>query len=331
LRSYNINPAHALKLWWTKEIDSMEPIVIETTNLSKRYGKQIVAVDGLNLAIRKGEIYGFLGPNGAGKTTTLRMLLGLVRPTSGTGKILGKPLGTAAGIARVGALVESPTFYPYLSGRRNLRILARYAGVPISRVDAVLDQVELTLRARDTFKTYSLGMKQRLGVAAVLLKDPDVLILDEPTNGLDPQGMTEMRALIRVLGHGGRTVLLFSHLLGEVEQICDRVGVIRHGKLIAEGTVADLRGQAQLLVRADPLERAQRLAEQLYGIERVQVMDGALVLATDPAQAAELARVLVTNGVALSELRPVKRSLEATFMELTGEEYDTVGKGVRAL
>lgn len=308
----------------------MEPIVIETTNLSKRYGKQIVAVDGLNLAIRKGEIYGFLGPNGAGKTTTLRMLLGLVRPTSGTGKVLGKPLGTAAGIARVGALVESPTFYPYLSGRRNLRILARYAGVPISRVDAVLDQVELTLRARDTFKTYSLGMKQRLGVAAVLLKDPDVLILDEPTNGLDPQGMTEMRALIRVLGHGGRTVLLSSHLLGEVEQICDRVGVISHGKLIAEGTVADLRGQAQLLVRADPLERAQRLAEQLYGIERVQVMDGALVLATDPAQAAELARVLVTNGVALSELRPVKRSLEATFMELTGEEYDTVGKGVRA-
>jgi ABC-type multidrug transport system ATPase subunit len=330
LRSYNINPAHALKLWWTKEIDSMEPIVIETTNLSKRYGKQIVAVDGLNLAIRKGEIYGFLGPNGAGKTTTLRMLLGLVRPTSGTGKVLGKPLGTAAGIARVGALVESPTFYPYLSGRRNLRILARYAGVPISRVDALLDQVELTLRARDTFKTYSLGMKQRLGVAAVLLKDPDVLILDEPTNGLDPQGMTEMRALIRVLGHGGRTVLLSSHLLGEVEQICDRVGVISHGKLIAEGTVADLRGQAQLLVRADPLERAQRLAEQLYGIERVQVMDGALVLATDPAQAAELARVLVTNGVAPSELRPVKRSLEATFMELTGEEYDTVGKGVRA-
>ena len=308
----------------------MEPIVIETTNLSKRYGKQIVAVDGLNLAIRKGEIYGFLGPNGAGKTTTLRMLLGLVRPTSGTGKVLGKPLGTAAGIARVGALVESPTFYPYLSGRRNLRILARYAGVPISRVDAVLDQVELTLRARDTFKTYSLGMKQRLGVAAVLLKDPDVLILDEPTNGLDPQGMTEMRALIRVLGHGGRTVLLSSHLLGEVEQICDRVGVISHGRLIAEGTVADLRGQAQLLVRADPLERAQRLAEQLYGIERVQVMDGALVLATDPAQAAELARVLVTNGFALSELRPVKRSLEATFMELTGEEYDTVGKGVRA-
>jgi ABC-2 type transport system ATP-binding protein len=307
----------------------MEPIVIETTNLSKRYGKRIVAVDGLNLTIRKGEIYGFLGPNGAGKTTTLRMLLGLVHPTSGAGKVLGKPLGTQAGLARVGALVESPTFYPYLSGWRNLRILAYYAGVPSSRVAVVLDQMELTRRAGDTFKTYSLGMKQRLGVAAALLKDPDVLILDEPTNGLDPQGMTEMRALIRVLGHGGRTVLLSSHLLGEVEQICDRVGVISHGRLIAEGTVAALRGQAQLLVRADPLEQAQRLAEQLYGAERVQVMDGALVLATDPAQAAELAHVLVTAGVALSELRPVKRSLEATFMELTGEEYDTGGKGVR--
>ena len=307
----------------------MEPMVIETANLSKRYGKQIVAVDGLNLTIRKGEIYGFLGPNGAGKTTTLRMLLGLVRPTSGTGKLLGKPLGTAGGLASVGALVESPTFYPYLSGWRNLRILARYAGVPSSRVDAVLDQVELTRRAGDTFKTYSLGMKQRLGVAAALLKDPDVLILDEPTNGLDPQGMTEMRALIRALGHSGRTVLFSSHLLGEVEQICDRVGVIRHGKLIAEGTVADLRGEAKLLVRANPLEQAQRLAEQLYGNERVQVIDDALVLAIDPAQAAEIARVLVTAGVALSELRPVKRSLEATFMELTGEEHDTVGIGER--
>src|SRR5947209_8930964 len=215
---------------------SMEPMVIETIHLSKRYGKQIVAVDGLNLTIRKGEIYGFLGPNGAGKTTTLRMLLGLVRPTSGTGTVLGKPLGTAAGLARVGALVESPTFYPYLSGWRNLRILARYAGAPSSRVDAVLDQVELTRRAGDTFKAYSLGMKQRLGVAAALLKDPDVLILDEPTNGLDPQGMTEMRALIRALGHGGRTVLFSSHMLGEVEQICDRVGVIRHGNPNAEGS-----------------------------------------------------------------------------------------------
>src|SRR5260370_4638340 len=147
---------HALKPSWNKEIDSMDPSVIEPANLSKRYGKQVVAVDGLNLAIRKGEIYGFLGPNGAGKTTTLRMLLGLVRHTSGTGKVMGKPLGTAARIARVGALVESPAFYPYISGRRNLRVLARYAGVPSSRVDALLAQVDLTRRPADTFNTYSL-------------------------------------------------------------------------------------------------------------------------------------------------------------------------------
>jgi len=308
----------------------MEPMMmIETTHLTKHYGKQIVAVDDLNLTIWKGEIYGFLGPNGAGKTTTLRMLLGLVRPTSGTGKVLGKPLGAADGLAGVGALVESPTFYPYLSGWHNLRILARYAGVPSSRINAVLEQVDLTRRAEDTFKTYSLGMKQRLGVAAALLKDPELLILDEPTNGLDPQGMAEMRALMRTLGHGGRTVLFSSHLLGEVEQVCDRVGVISHGRLIAEGTVADLRGQAQLLVRADPLEQAQRLAEQRYGAERVHVMEGSLVLAVDPAQAAELARVLVTAGVALSELRLVKRTLEATFMKLTGEEHNALETGAR--
>src|SRR2546423_4124882 len=222
---------------------SMEPIIIETANLSKRYGKQILAVDGLNLTIRKGEICGFLGPNGAGKTTTLRMLLGLVRPTSGTGKVLGKPLGAAGGLARVGALVESPTFYPYLSGLRNLRVLARYAGVPSSRVDAVLDQLELTGRAGDRFETYSQGMKQRLGVAAALLKDPELLILDEPTNGLDPQGTTEMRALMRGIAREGRTVLLSSHLLNEVEQTCDRVGVIVKGHLVAEGTIDELRGR----------------------------------------------------------------------------------------
>jgi ABC-2 type transport system ATP-binding protein len=259
----------------------MDAIVIATAHLSKRYDQHLLAVDDLNLRIRKGEIYGFLGPNGAGKTTTLRMLLGLVRPTAGTGMILGRPVGTAGSLDRVGALVEVPTFYPYLSGRRNLLVLAHYAGLPSSRVDTVLDQVELTQRAGDPFKTYSLGMKQRLGVAATLLKDPEILILDEPTNGLDPQGMMDMRTLIRSLGHGGRTVLLSSHVLGEVEQLCDRVGVISHGKFVAEGTVKDLRGPTKLLVRAHPLEQAQRLAEQRYGAERVHIVDNALVLVQD--------------------------------------------------
>ena len=194
--------------------------------------------------MRRGEVYGFLGPNGAGKTTTLRMLLGLVRPTSGTAAVLGEAPGTPGGLARIGSMVEAPAFYPYLSGRDNLRVLARHAGVGEERVDAVLAQVDLSARADDRAATYSLGMKQRLGVAAALLKDPELLILDEPTNGLDPAGMAEMRAFIRSLGDGGRTVVLSSHLMGEVEQVSDRVGVIRDGSLVAEGTVEELRGRA---------------------------------------------------------------------------------------
>ena len=294
--------------------------LIETRNLTKRYGSRIVAVDSLNLTVRRGEVYGFLGPNGAGKTTTLRMLLGLIRPTSGTASVLGRPPGDPESLARVGALIESPAFYPHLSGWRNLRVIARYAGVPKGRIEAALEVVELTDRASDKFKTYSQGMKQRLGVAAALLKDPELLILDEPTNGLDPAGMADMRALIRKLGSGDRTVLLSSHLLGEVEQICDRVGVIRNGKLVAQGTVGELRGQARLLVRADPLDRARQLVEQMDEVEQVQVSDGALVLATDAAQAGEITRELVTSGVLVNELRPVERSLEETFLELTGQE-----------
>lgn len=299
----------------------MDPIIVRTNGLTKRYGERIVAVDNLSMTIRRGEVYGFLGPNGAGKTTTLRMLLGLIRPTSGTATVLGERPGTAEGLRRVGALVESPAFYPYLSGRRNLLMMARYSGVPSSRVEIVLDQVELTQRADDKFKGYSMGMKQRLGVAAALLKEPELLILDEPTNGLDPKGMAEMRALIRQLGRGERTVMLSSHLLGEVEQICDRVGVIQHGKLVAEGTVDELRGRGGLLVRAHPIERAKRLVEEMCGAEQVQVSDGALVLATDPALAGEIAHDLVMDGVVVSELRPFERSLEETFLELTGEEH----------
>ncbi|MCA1598723.1 MAG: ABC transporter ATP-binding protein, partial [Chloroflexi bacterium] len=225
-------------------------LLIETRNLTKRYGTRIVAVDNLDLNVRRGEVYGFLGPNGAGKTTTLRMLLGLIRPTSGTARVLDLEPGVPAGLARVGALVESPAFYPYLSGRDNLRVLARYCGASDAQITDALARVDLSDRARDKFKTYSLGMKQRLGVAGALLKNPDLLILDEPTNGLDPQGIAEMRMLIRSIGQGTRTVMLSSHLLGEVEQICDRVGVIQSGRLVAEGTLAELRGPGGLLVRA---------------------------------------------------------------------------------
>jgi ABC-type multidrug transport system ATPase subunit len=295
----------------------MTELVIETRMLSKRYEEELVAVDDLELRVRRGEVYGFLGPNGAGKTTTLRMLLGLVRPTSGEAAVLGAPPGAPEGLARIGSMVEAPAFYPYLSGRDNLRVLARYAGIEDGRVEAVLDEVDLRDRATDRSATYSLGMKQRLGVAAALLKDPELLILDEPTNGLDPAGMADMREFIRALGKGGRTVVLSSHLMGEVEQVTDRVGVIRAGSLVAEGTVEELRGRAGLRVRAEPLGEAARLVGGLPGVDGVTSADGLLDVTVDTAQAPAINRLLVEAGIAVSELYAQKASLEDVFLELT--------------
>jgi ABC-2 type transport system ATP-binding protein len=292
-------------------------LAIETQGLTKRYGDAIVAVDDLALRVRRGEVYGFLGPNGAGKTTTLRMLLGLVRSTSGAAAVLGAPPGAPAGLARIGAMVEAPAFYPFLSGRDNLRALARHAGVGGERVDAVLEAVGLEERAGDRSATYSLGMKQRLGIAAALLKDPELLILDEPTNGLDPAGMAEMRAFIRSLGEGGRTVVLSSHLMGEVEQVTDRVGVIRDGSLVAEGTVEELRGRAGLRVRAEPLAEAARLIGAQPGVDAVTCGDGLLDVTVDTDRAPAINRALVEAGVAVSELRAQQASLEDVFLELT--------------
>jgi ABC-type multidrug transport system ATPase subunit len=292
-------------------------LVIETRALSKRYGDSIVAVDALDLRVRRGEVYGFLGPNGAGKTTTLRMLLGLVRPTSGQATVLGAPPGSPQGLARIGALVEAPAFYPYLSGRDNLRVLARYAGVSEDRVEAVLAEVRLSDRADDRSSTYSLGMKQRLGVAGALLKDPELLVLDEPTNGLDPAGIAEMRAFMRSLAEGGRTLVLSSHLMGEIEQVSDRVGVIRDGSLVAEGTVEELRGRAGLRVRAKPLSEAARLVRALPAVDQVISVDGLLDVAVDTAQAPAINRALVEAGIAVSELYVQKASLEDVFLELT--------------
>jgi ABC-type multidrug transport system ATPase subunit len=299
---------------------SNDGLVIETNDLTKRYGERITAVDRLQMRVPRGQVYGFLGPNGAGKTTTLRMLLGLVRPTSGTAFVLGAQPGSPASLARLGALIETPTFYPFLSGRDNLRVLARYAGTPESRIDVVLDQVELAARAGDRFGTYSLGMKQRLGIAAALLKDPELLILDEPTNGMDPAGMAEMRSFIRSLGRGRRTVLLSSHLMAEVEQICDRVGVISRGRLVGEGTVDELRGRASLWVRAEPLDEAERVLGSIRGIEQVARSDGGLRIAADPNAAPEINRALVEAGIAVGELRPERASLEKVFLELTESE-----------
>src|SRR2546421_2342691 len=294
--------------------------IVETHGLTKRYGSGVLAVNSIDMSVRRGEVYGFLGPNGAGKTTTLRMLVGLIRPTSGTATVTGHSPGDPKGLGKIGTLIESPGFYPYLSGRENLRVIADMASVSQKRVDEVLDLVELASRAGRKFGTYSTGMKQRLGVAGALLKDPELLILDEPTNGLDPQGMAEMRKLIKDIGQGDRTVLLSSHLLGEVEQICDRVGVISNGKLVKQSTVQDLLGEEGVLVRAQPIEQAQEVLTKMFGAEVISRQDGALHLKTKPSNSVDINRQLVAAGIGVSELRPFERSLEEVFFQLTGEK-----------
>ena len=295
------------------------PFTIETAGLTKRYSETILAVDALTLKVRPGEVYGFVGPNGSGKTTTLRMLVGLVRPTAGTATVLGHAPGSAGALARVGAVIEEPAFYPYLSGRDNLRVMADHAGCPHDRIASALEVVELSDRAGDPFRTYSMGMKQRLGLAAALLKDPAILILDEPTNGLDPSGIADMRRLIRTLGSGERTVLLSSHLMTEVEQICDRIGVIRHGRLVAEGTLDQLRGRPELLVRATPLDLAREIMGALPFVDALRSDDGALLVTTELCRAAQVNRRLLDAGVEVSELTPVRSSLEDVFLELVDE------------
>jgi ABC-type multidrug transport system ATPase subunit len=295
--------------------------VVETVGLTKHYGNGVVAVHNLDLNVFRGEVYGFLGPNGAGKTTTLRMLLGLIRPTAGSAMVAGAHPGSPQSLGKVGAIVETPAFYPYMSGYDNLLMVAGLCGAPASRIGAALDQVELTPRAKHKFNTYSMGMKQRLGVAAALLKDPELLILDEPTNGLDPQGMADMRNLIIQLGQGQRTVLISSHLLNEVELMCTRVGVIQKGRMVAEGTVDELRGAARLTIRVDPRERARALLETEVGEGNVTAHeDGTLSLKVDLARTADINRTLVQAGLAVTELRAVTQSLEEVFMELTGSE-----------
>jgi ABC-type multidrug transport system ATPase subunit len=291
---------------------------LRTAGLTKRYGDRAV-VDGVSISVSRGEVYGFLGPNGAGKTTTLRMVVGLVKPSSGSADVLGRPPGDPAVLARIGALVESPAFYPYLSGRDNLELLARHAGVARPRISTVLEMVGLADRADDGFGRYSLGMKQRLGVGAALLKDPELLILDEPTNGLDPLGMADMRALMRRLGDEGKAVLLSSHNLAEVEQICDRVGVIFNGKLITQSTVQELRGEVTTVVLATPREGAEGELVRLLGREKVSATGDEIRLRLGMDGAAAINRHLVLAGIDVHELRHDERSLEEVFMAMSND------------
>jgi ABC-2 type transport system ATP-binding protein len=302
----------------------MPDLVVRATGLGKRYGARL-ALNQVDLAVRPGEVYGVLGPNGAGKSTLLRILLGLVRPSSGTVIVNGVPAGSRQSLANVGMLIEDPGLYPYLSGRDNLRVFARYAGVSAGRVEQVLDVVELTARAEDRTSGYSLGMKQRLGVAVALLKDPALLILDEPTNGLDPAGVADMRTLLRRLSEQGRTVMLSSHLLAEVQQICDRVGVLFDGRLVHEGTVSELVGSGVVRVQAEPAEHAQRIVERLIGTDRVNRHNGSLLVRTEPDAAATINRELVLAGIRVRSLCWEQRSLEEVFLQLTAHEPELAG------
>jgi ABC-2 type transport system ATP-binding protein len=298
----------------------MDELVVQTKDLTKTYGTgdaARLAVDRVSMTVRRGEVYGFLGPNGAGKTTTLRMVLGLIRPTAGSATVLGGPAGEPATTARIGALIEGPGFYPYLSGRDNLRTMARYRGLSDDVVDAALERVDLASRGRDRFKSYSLGMKQRLGVAAALMGDPDVIVLDEPTNGLDPAGMADMRALIVELAKGGQTVLLSSHLLAEVEEICDRVGVIAGGRLLVESTVSELRGGRRLRVVASPVDQALSIGMRLVGEDAIRLEGAAVVVDAPPERMPEVVRALVTEGLDVHEATVSERTLEEVFFEMT--------------
>jgi len=296
-------------------------IVLRTNNLTKQYGKRI-AVKNLNLEVRRGEIMGFLGPNGAGKTTTIRMALGLIAPTTGSVEILGQEVATHGSriLPRVGALVETPALYLYMSGRNNLRAVASVlGGVPASRIDAVLDLVGLRARQKDRVRTYSLGMKQRLGVAIALLQDPDLLILDEPANGLDPAGIVEMRDLMHRLTAEDKTVFISSHLLTEVQQICTRVSIINLGELVKVSTIEDLiSGHGEFVVTLERVQEALALVRaQRWGKDARLDACGALVTTAPGNRGRDLNLFLVDAGFAPETIAQSTQDLEQVFLELT--------------
>ena len=302
-------------------------VPVAARGLMKRYG-EIVAVDGVDLTVEQGDVFGYLGPNGAGKTTSLRMLLGLIRPTRGSARLFGRdPLVQGArALEGVAGFVEGPRFYPYLSGRRNLRLLADYDD-PVSgaRIDEVLETVELRDRARDRVGGYSHGMRQRLGIAAALLRRPRLLLLDEPTTGLDPAGMRDMRALVRRLAAEGITILLSSHLLYEVEELCNRVAIIRKGKIIYQGALQELLATAVSGYRLHALdpERARAALMAQPGVEKVEVQNGDLRFSADEDAVAALTMALGQARIPFTALVPETESLEELFLGMTdGESSD---------
>lgn len=300
----------------------MKNQIIVTNELTKKYKKH-TSVDGVNLRIERGQIYGFLGPNGAGKTTTIKMLLGLIRPTKGDIEIFGQNLykNRLQILQRIGALVESPTYYGNLTGRENLETIRRLRNLPKKRVDEVLEIVRLTKVANRLTKEYSLGMKQRLGIAVALLSNPDLLILDEPTNGLDPSGIQEIRELIKELPKSGMSVLVSSHLLSEIDQMATQVGIINKGKMIFQDSIERLRQKRKPLLKvgvSDVIEANAILKGK--GLRADLQKDFLWLPQTEPEFVSEINSILVHSGVSVYRLEEVKRSLEDIFLELTGTE-----------
>ena len=308
----------------------MSDVALQTEDLTKRFGTR-TAVDRLTMRVERGDIYGFLGPNGAGKSTTLRMLLGLVRPTSGVIKfpVRASSWEYLRARSRVGAIIETPAFYENFSGRRNLQLLASLSGgVRAQRVDEVLEIVDLRARARDPVKVYSYGMRQRLGIAQALLPTPEIIILDEPTNGLDPQGIHETRNLIRRLRDELKlTVLLSSHLLTEIEQLCNRVGIIHEGRLLYEGGPEALVSSTSLYkVRVDDSARAFELLAKVSGVTVSQNGGASLRVDADEESISNVNALLVGNGIKVYELSPAQESLEEAFLRLTNTVAPAGGK-----
>jgi ABC-2 type transport system ATP-binding protein len=310
----------------------MTEAAVATAGLTKRFGRQ-VAVDAIDLLVPDGAVYGFLGPNGSGKTTTIRMLLGLVTPSAGTVRMLDRPMPGGAGsvLPRVGALVEGPAFHPYLTGRANLARLdaADLTSDPRTsrlRVDAALDRVGLLAAATKKYRAYSLGMRQRLAIGSCLLRSRDLLVLDEPTNGLDPQGTREVRSLVASLADDGATVLVSSHLLSEVEQMCSHVGVMHVGRLLVQGTVAEVRSgtETEATVETDQPHAAARIMREL-GLREVRTTHTTAVGVLGEIAPEKIVAACVHQGVPVTGFRVDTPSLEDVFVTLTGEGFDVSG------
>jgi ABC-2 type transport system ATP-binding protein len=313
----------------------MDSQPVEARGLVKRYG-EIVAVDHVDLNVQAGDVYGYLGPNGAGKTTSLRMLLGLIRPTEGNARLFGRDplIDGARALDGVAGFVEEPRFYPYLSGRKNLELCAAYdGGGARDRIDGALELVDLADRAGDKVKGYSHGMRQRLGIAGALLRQPRLLLLDEPTTGLDPAGMRDMRELIRRLAGEGITVMLSSHLLAEVDEVCDRVAIIRSGRVVYEGALEELRRQSATgyRLRTTDNARALKVCEEQRGVEDVRAQDADIRFNAGEEAAAELSFALAAAGVGITTLAPERATLEDLFFRLTEDGAGPAAEDARAV